>query len=150
MSRTIGKQLMRGLGFSAAAIILLAVTLIVMTVMRTPSRDEKLVSLLGPGRIIESDSGHYGFDGHYWARFECDPTAVREHIKTLRYPSQTSQEIGPRRLTDRFINPRFPWPSNIRLYTEDWIQFKTGTGCYMIVAFSDDETREVFFLQWDT
>lgn len=140
---------MRGLGFSAGIIILLAVALIVRTVIQTPSRHEKLASLLGPGRIIESNSGHYVMDGHYWARFECNPKVVREHIKKLQYPSRTSQETGPHKLVDRFINPQFPWPSNIRIYTEDWIQFEISPGVYMIVAFPDDETREVFFLQWD-
>lgn len=132
---------------TAGVIVVAAVSLIVIIAIRSPSRAEELESFMGPGKIVESASAREGMDMSYWARYRCDPAAVRSYVSKHSY---SSRESGTQRLEDFFMSPAFSWPSNFEHFQTDWIVFTVGVGFYRVVAFPDDETDEVFFLEFDT
>ena len=136
---------MRILLILSGIIVALALTLILAN--RPPSRAERLQAFLGPGEIVESASDREGLDHSYWARYKCDPAMVRTHLKKHAYPQR---ESGTQRLENYFLNPAFKWPANIEHFQADWIVFTVGVGFYRLVAFPDDDSSEVFILEYDT
>jgi hypothetical protein len=136
---------MRILLILSAIIVVTAVGLIFAN--RPPSRSDDLRAFLGPGEIIESAHAREGSDSSYWARYKCDPVAVRAYLKKHAYPKR---ESGTQRLENHFLNPPFEWPANIDHFQKDWVVFTVGVGFYRLVAFSDDDSSEVFVLEYDT
>ena len=149
MKRSPVTHIVRGFGFAVLAIIALLGISLLYDALTSPSRTEELEEFLGSGEVIESVQGRTGLDSHYWARYRCDPKQVRKHIEIHDLPSFTSKERAPRQLRDKFIDPGFEWPKNIGVYTEDWVEFETDSGNFIIVAFPDSSIDEVFFLEWD-
>ena len=137
---------MKRLGIGAALIILTTVGLIVIIAVKTPGREEHIESFVGPGELIESVSGREGLDGYYWARYRCDPEAVRQFIKRHTYPSR---ENGNQRIDGYYLSPSFAWPANMEIFQEDWIEFTTSPGNYVVIAFPSDATQEILFFEHD-
>lgn len=136
---------MRALLILSAIIVVSALALILAN--RPPSRSDELQGFLGPGEILESASAREDLDSSYWARYKCDPAAVRAHLKKHTYPKR---ESGTQRLENYFLNPAFKWPANIDHFQTDWIVFTVGVGFYRLVAFPDDDSSEVFILEYGT
>jgi hypothetical protein len=137
---------MKRLGIAAALIIFTAVGLLFVIAVRTPGREDRLASFVGPGEILESVGGRNGSDRYYWARYRCDPDSVRLFIQRHTHPSR---ENGNQRLDGYYLNPSFKWPANMEIFQADWIEFTTSPGTYVVIAFPSDETQEILFFEHD-
>jgi hypothetical protein len=137
---------MKRLGIAAALIIFTAVGLFFFIAVRTPSREDRIASFVGPGEILESVSGRDGLDRHSWARYRCDPESVRRFIQRHTYPSR---ENGKQRIDSYYLSPSFKWPANMEVFQADWIEFTTSPGNYVVIAFPSDETQEILFFEHD-
>jgi hypothetical protein len=146
MSNDLSPRTMKHLGLLSAAIITVAACIFVILAIKTPSRVDHLKAFLGPGEILESASAREGWDHTYWARYKCDPVAVRTHLKTHTYPQRKS---GTQRLEQYFTGLRFNCPANMDHFQTDWIVFTVGVGFYRLVAFPDDDSSEVFIFEFD-
>jgi hypothetical protein len=137
---------MKRLGIAAALIIFTAAGLFVVIAVRTPSREGRIESFVGPGGILESVGGRDGSDRYYWARYRCDPDAVRQFIQRHTYPSR---ENGNQRIDGYYLSPSFEWPANMEIFQADWIEFTTSPGNYVVIAFPSDETQEILLFEHD-
>jgi hypothetical protein len=144
-TRNLSPRVMRSLLILSALVVAIAVGLLLAA--RPPSRADKLKSFLGQGEILDSAYKREGLDHSYWARYKCDPAAVRIHLKKHSFPRH---ESGTQRLEQYFPHTSFDWPPNISHFQKDWIVFTVGVGFYRLVAFPDDNSSEVFFLEYDT
>ena len=147
MKHPVSKQIRKGCIYSIGVVVTFILALYVYKVVTTPNREEQLNEFLGDGHIVDSSSSREGFDSCYWARYKCDPEAVRNYISKHDYSNRKSDT---QRLENYFLNPPFAWPPNIDHFQNDWIVFTVEVGVYRLVAFPDDDTDEVFYLEFDT
>ncbi|MBK1883126.1 hypothetical protein JIN85_11910 [Luteolibacter pohnpeiensis] len=122
--------------------------LVGVSLLLTPNRDAKALSFVGSGSILDSKVRVVGTSSSYWARISCDPEAVRQFIKSHRFPVYTPDTELPRELQDKFSEGFMEWPTNFRDYSQDWTKFEIGMGRFAIVAFNDKGTNEVLFITW--
>lgn len=132
----------------SGTVVAILASLVGISFLLTPNREAKALSFVGSGSILESKTRVVGTSSSYWARITCDPTAVREFIKSHRLPASTPDTEGPRQIGDKFSAGYMEWPSNFLDYTEDWTKFEIGMGRFAIVAFNDKGSNEVLFITW--
>ena len=111
----------------------------------TPNREAKALSLVGSGKVIDSETQVIGTSSQYWARIACDPEEVREYLK--RAPFDRTYSL-PDRIQDKFSDGFMKWPSNFSDYSNDLVSYEVGTGRFAIVAFNDKHDDEVLYVAW--
>jgi hypothetical protein len=132
----------------SGTVVAIAAMLVGVSFLLTPNREAKALSFVGSGSILDSEARAVGTSSSYWARIICDPKAVRQFIKSHRFPASTPDTELPRQIQAKFSAGFMEWPSNFSDYTEDWTKFEIGIGRFAIVAFNDKGTDEVLFITW--
>ena len=132
----------------SGTVVMIVTMLVGASFLLTSNREAKALSFVGSGRILDSRTHVVGTSSSYWARINCDPKAVRQFIKTHKFPASTPDTELPRRVQDKFTAGFMEWPSNFSEYTEDWTKFEIGMGRFAIVAFNDQSADEVIFITW--
>lgn len=134
------------LGVFSLGVIFVAVAMFAVISVRTPGEKERLSAVLGPVEIVESGSGRAGFDRHYWAVVSCDPAAVRTRLAALPEETLASKSEPP---SQKMRSLGFDIPVDLSGYDQDWIWWCPTPGAFRMIAYPNDGSDRLFFLEMD-